>query len=408
MSHYPAISHAFVLREVEHLRATGIEVETLSVHRAEDGDLLSEADRRAAATTEAVLPTSVPRLLGAHVDALIRSPRRYLTTLALALRTGAPGARERLWHLFYFGEAMILLRHCRRAGIAHLHAQFADSATDVAMLVTHYRRGQHVDGLECSWSLAVHGSVEFYNVVQYALASKLAHARFAVAVSDFGRSQLMRLSSTERWPHIHVVRCGVDPGVYAPPTERSRSASAAEILFVGRLLHGKGLALLFEAMSELRRRRLDVTASIVGDGPARDEAERDVRRLDLSDHVHFLGSVGQDDIRKHYARADIFCLPSFAEGIPVVAMEAMAMQLPVVSTRITGIPELVDDGKHGLLVAPGRVDALTEALERLVRSPEERERMGRAGREKVRDCYDVAASAAAMRGVLEAELGLTA
>ena len=408
MSHYPAISHAFVLREVEHLRATGIEVETLSVHLAADGDLLSEADRRAAATTEAVLPTSAPRLLGAHVDALIRSPRRYLTTLALALRTGAPGARERLWHLFYFGEAMILLRHCRRAGIAHLHAQFADSATDVAMLVTHYRRGQHVDGLECSWSLAVHGSVEFYNVVQYALASKLAHARFAVAVSDFGRSQLMRLSSTERWPHIHVVRCGVDPGVYTPPAERSRSASAAEILFVGRLLHGKGLALLFEAMSELRRRRLDVTASIVGDGPARDEAERDVRRLDLSDHVHFLGSVGQDDIRKHYERADIFCLPSFAEGIPVVAMEAMAMQLPVVSTRITGIPELVDDGKHGLLVAPGRVDALTEALERLVRSPEERERMGRAGREKVRDCYDVAASAAAMRGVLEAELGLTA
>jgi colanic acid/amylovoran biosynthesis glycosyltransferase len=254
----------------------------------------------------------------------------------------------------------------------------------------------------------VHGSVEFYNVVQYALASKLAHARFAVAVSDFGRSQLMRLSSTERWPHIHVVRCGVDPGVYAPPAERSRSASAAEILFVGRLLHGKGLALLFEAMSELRQRRLDVTASIVGDGPARDEAERDVRRLDLSDHVRFLGSVGQDDIRNHYARADIFCLPSFAEGIPVVAMEAMAMQLPVVSTRITGIPELVDDGKHGLLVAPGRVDALTEALERLVRSPEERERMGRAGREKVRDCYDVAASAAAMRGVLEAELGLTA
>jgi colanic acid/amylovoran biosynthesis glycosyltransferase len=407
MSHYPAVSHAFVLREVEHLRATGIEVETLSIHRAEDGDLLSEADRRAAATTEAVLPTSLRRLLGAHLEALLRSPRRYLRSLALAMRTGAPGARERLWHLFYFAEAMILLRHCRRAGIAHIHAQFADSATDVAMLVTHYRRGQRVDGLECTWSLAVHGSVEFYNVVQYALASKLAHARFALAVSDFGRSQLMRLSSADHWPHIHVVRCGVDTAVYAPPAERSRSASAAEILFVGRLLHGKGLAILFEAMAQLRRRGLDVTASIVGDGPAREEAERDVRRLGLSHHVHFLGSVGQDDIREHYAQADIFCLPSFAEGIPVVAMEAMAMELPVVSTRITGIPELVDDGKQGLLVAPGRVDALTAALDRLVRSPEERERMGRAGREKVRERYDVARSAERMKAVLEAEVGLS-
>ena len=186
MSHYPAISHAFVLREVEHVRAAGVDLHTLSIHRARPQDLLSEADRRAAATTYSVLPTSVGRLAGAHLDALVRSPRRYLSTLALALRTGAPGARERLWHLFYFAEAMILLRHCRRARIAHIHAQFADSATDVAMLVTHYRRGQRVDGAECSWSLAVHGSVEFYNVAQYALAAKLAHARFAVAISDFG------------------------------------------------------------------------------------------------------------------------------------------------------------------------------------------------------------------------------
>ncbi len=176
MSHYPAISHAFVLREVEHVRAAGVDLETLSTHRAEAADLLAAADRSAAATTFSVLPTSPGTLLGAHLEALIRSPRRYLATLALALRTGAPGARERLWHLFYFAEAMILLRHCRRAGIAHIHAQFADSATDVAMLVTHYRRGQRVKGVACSWSLAVHGSVEFYDVTRYALASKLAHA----------------------------------------------------------------------------------------------------------------------------------------------------------------------------------------------------------------------------------------
>lgn len=408
MSHYPAISHAFVLREVEHLRATGLEVDTLSIHRASDENLASAADRAAAATTTSVLPTDARELVSAHVIALARAPHRYLSTLALALRTGAPGLRERLWHLFYFAEAMILLRHCRRAGIAHLHAQFADSATDVAMLVTHYRRGQRVDGQACTWSLAVHGSVEFYNVDRYALTDKIEDARFAVAISDFGRSQLMRLSDTSRWEHTHVVRCGVDLAVYEPPSERSSSPTAAEVLFVGRLLHGKGLSLLFEAVAELRGRGLDVTVTVVGDGPARAEVEAAVRALWLSEHVHFLGSVGQDDLRARYAAADLFCLPSFAEGIPVVAMEAMAMELPVVTTRIMGIPELVEDGTNGLLVPPGRVDALTDALEHLIRAPEERRRMGAAGREKVRADYDVARSARRMRSVFEAELGLSA
>jgi colanic acid/amylovoran biosynthesis glycosyltransferase len=406
MSHYPAISHAFVLREVQHVRAAGLDVQTMSIHRAREQDLLSAADRRAAATTYSVLPTSAGRLALAHVDALARSPRRYLSTLALAMRTGTPGARERLWHLFYFAEAMILLRHCRRAGIAHIHAQFADSATDVAMLVTYYRRGKRVGGQECSWSLAVHGSVEFYNVARHALASKLARARFAVAISDFGRSQLMTLAPSERWQHIHVVRCGVDPRVYVPPPERPGSDRRVEILFVGRLLHGKGLSLLFEAIAELRRRELEVSASIVGDGPARGELQAVARRLGLSDHVRFLGAVGQDDLRQLYSGADIFCLPSFAEGIPVVAIEAMAMELPVVTTRIMGIPELVTDGTEGLLVPPGRVDPLTEALERLVRAPEERRQMGRAARRKVEREYDVARSAKRLQAVLEAELSL--
>lgn len=406
MSHYPAISHAFVQREVEHVRAAGVDLETLSTHRARAEDLLAVADRRAAATTFSVLPTRVGPLLGAHLEALIRSPRRYLVTLVLALRTGAPGARERLWHLFYFAEAMILLRHCRRAGVAHIHAQFADNATDLAMLVTHYRRGQRVGGLECSWSLAVHGSVEFYNVVHYALESKLRHARFAVGISDFGRSQLMRLAPAERWPHIHVVRCGVDLKVFAPPAQRSSSSEGAEILFVGRLLHGKGVALLFEAISELRRRQLDVKATIAGDGPAREELESAARRLGISDSVRFVGAVGQDDIRDLYASADVFCLPSFAEGIPVVAMEAMAMELPVVTTRIMGIPELIEDGTDGLLVPPGRADVLTHSLERLVRSPDERRRLGKEGRRKIAREYDVAHSAGRMRAALEAELGV--
>jgi colanic acid/amylovoran biosynthesis glycosyltransferase len=405
MSHYPAISHAFVLREIEHVRAAGVELATLSIHRTPEAELLTTADRQAAATTFSVLPTSAAALLSAHVEALARSPRRYLSTLIRALRTGAPGARERLWHLFYFAEAMLVLRDCRRHRIAHLHAQFADSATDVAMLVTHYRDGELVDGLPCTWSLAVHGSAEFYEVGRYGLEAKLADARFAVAISDFGRSQLLRLAPRDRWPHIHVVRCGVDLECYTPPAERRASSHEAEILFVGRLLHSKGLPLLFEAVAGLRERGLELRATIAGDGPARNECEAIAQRLGLRDEVRFLGAVGQDHVLHLYDRADVFCLPSFAEGIPVVVMEAMAMELPVVTTRIMGIPELVDDGEDGILVPPGRVMPLADALERLARSPEERRRLGRAARRKVRRDYDVAGSALRMRAVLETELG---
>jgi colanic acid/amylovoran biosynthesis glycosyltransferase len=397
MSHYPAVSHAFVLREVEALREQGVEVQTLSIHRADPNHLLADADRRAAATTFSVLPVGALSLLTAHVAAFLRSPRRYLSALALAVRTGAPGVRERLWHLFYFGEAMVLLRHCRRTRITHIHAQFADSATDVAMLVAHYQRALRSGEAGMTWSLAVHGSVEFYNVIRHGLAPKLAHAEFSVAISDFGRSQLMTLSSADRWPHIHVVHCGVNPEVYVPPARRSASDQRAEVLCVGRLLPGKGLSLLFESVAQLRHEGLDVVVTLVGDGPARSELEAAAASLGLARDVRFVGAVGQDQIRGFYERADVFCLPSFAEGIPVVVIEAMAMELPVLCTRIMGIPELVEHGEEGLLVAPGRVDVLTDALRTLVRSPEERRRLGTAARRKVAREFDVRVSARHLR-----------
>ena len=402
MSNYPAVSHAFVVREIESLRDAGVEVHTLSIHRTDRTQLLAVADRAEADRTFNVLPIAVGSLLTAHLVAFARAPRRYLATLALALRTGAPGVRERIWHAFYFGEAMVVVRQVRRAGISHIHAQFADGATDVAMLVSHYL------GDATSWSLAVHGSVEFYNVIRYGLATKLAHATFARAISDFGRSQLMTMTPPDRWSHIHVVRCGVNPDVYVPPAHRSASICHAEILCVGRLLPGKGLSLLLESAAALIASGLDVRVRLVGDGPARHALEHDVQRLGLAERVTFTGAIGQDQLVSVYEQADIFCLPSFAEGIPVVAMEAMAMELPVVTTRIAGVPELVEDRVDGILVTPGRVDELTEALHRLVVAPELRRRLGVAGRVKVRALYDVRACAMEMRAVLEREIGLRA
>ncbi|HMJ03151.1 MAG TPA: glycosyltransferase family 4 protein [Conexibacter sp.] len=387
---YPAVSHTFILREVEELRRLGVDVRTISIHATAEAKLLSDADRREHASTFAVLPTSALRLLAAHLLALLTGPAAYLSTLALALRTSPPGLRNRLWRLFYFGEAMIVRRHCRAIEATHLHAQFADTATDVAMLVAHYERAR---GRDFTWSLAVHGPVEFYNVEQYALREKLARARFAVAISDFGRSQLMTLAERERWDDIHVVHCGVDPSVYVPPEPPRVERDEAVILTVGRLVAKKGLPILLEALRDLRERGLAVRLVVVGDGPSRTDFEAAARRLGVADHVEFAGSVGQDEIRERYAAADVFCLASFAEGIPVVLMEAMAMELPVVSTTVMGIPELISDGIHGRLVPPGRADRLADALAELIADPQRRAAMGRAGREQVTAEFDVRESA---------------
>ncbi len=385
-SHYPAVSHTFVWREVEALRQMGVEIETLSIHRTPAEQLLTDADREAGATTFSVLPRSAVAVLRDHLRALVRAPRRYLGTLAHALRMSAPGVKAHVWQLFYFAEAIVLHEHCRRRGVRHVHAQFADAATDAALLVAHH------GGPGWSWSMAVHGPVEFYNVERYRLGAKIESARFVQAISHFGRSQLMTLVDEEHWGKLHVVRCGIDPAVYV-----SNGAAAdgpdLRILCVGRLVHLKGQSLLVDAVAELARRGVDARVVLIGDGPKRESLAAQARRLGIADRVELLGSVGQDEIRDHYGAAQVFSLPSFAEGVPVVLMEAMALERPVVTTRIMGVPELVEDGVSGRLVAPGRLDELVDALAELAADPARRAAMGRAGREKVLAEFDVRRSA---------------
>jgi glycosyltransferase involved in cell wall biosynthesis len=392
-SHYPAVAHTFVLREIHALRRLGVEVEPFSIHRAPTQELLSSADYEEARRTYAALPVGPLALATAHLRAFMRSPRRYTSTLAFAVRRTSPGLRQRLWGLFYFGEAMLVWQAARRRRVRHLHAVFADVASDVALLVVRF------GGEGWSWSLAIHGPVEFYDITMNGLAEKVENARFSVAISDFGRSQLMALASEDRWKDIHVVRCGIDPDLFADGGGPSGS-EAGHILCVGRLVHLKGQALLIEAVAELVRRGRPARLTLVGDGPKRGHLEELSRALGIADRVTFTGAVGQDRIQALYRSADVFCLPSMAEGLPVVLMEAMALQIPVVATQIMSIPELVEDGRTGLLVAPGRVDTLVEALDRLMTDSSLRERLAREGQRKVLAEFDVNVSASRLRDVL--------
>ena len=390
----PGLSHTFIAREIDGVRALGIDVDEMSIRRAPSADLLTERDRRAAAATFSILPIGPVGLVAPHLVAFVRRPRRYLQTLALALRLSARGARSDLWHLFYFAEAIVLWRELRRRGIEHVHVHFANVASAVALLASHF--GER-DG--CSWSFTMHGYTEFDDVVGFALAEKVRRAAFVACIGDYCRSQLMKLVEPDQWGKLEIVRCGLDAGRY-PRVERAKGAGEPiEVLCVGRLVVAKGLPVLIEAIAELAERDVAVTVTLVGDGPERGAIEAQARALGVGDRVRLLGAMSPEQLIDRYAAADVFCLPSFAEGIPVVLMEAMASGLPVVTTRITGIPELVEDGSSGALVAPGRPELLADAIERLAADPALRERWGARGRERVIEEFDVAESAHRLQGL---------
>jgi colanic acid/amylovoran biosynthesis glycosyltransferase len=400
---YPAVSHTFVLREVEALRRRGVEVDTFTIRRAKTDQLLADADRAAFKTTFAILPPRWPRLLSAHLRLACTAPTAYFRTLALALRHAPPGLRGSLWQLFYFVEAVMLWSECRRRGIRHIHVHFANVAAAVALLATEI--GSTVDRSEqWSWSFSMHGPTELFNVDQYNLAEKIASARFVVCISDFARSQLMSLCDPDLWDKLHVIHVGI-PLEQFTNTPNGSMLADPNIIIVGRLVPEKGQGVLLEAVAALAKRGRRVSVTLVGEGATRSNLEALSNRLGIGAQTSFRGAVGQDDICALYSQAAIFCLPSFAEGVPCVLMEAMAMELPVVSTRINGIPELVDDGHTGLLVAPGRVDLLADAFELLLGDSELRRRMGASARDKVMREFNTEHSADQLNDLFGVELG---
>jgi glycosyltransferase involved in cell wall biosynthesis len=395
-SRYPAVSHTFIQREVRALRALGSEVSTFAVRRASPGDALSAADREELAATHAILPAG-PELAWAHLRALLRHPGAWAGTLMRALRLSPGTPRGTLWQLFYFAEAVLLWNQLRRRGIRHVHAHFADVSSDVALLATDL--GNRADGGGWSWSLTMHGPAQLYGVRENRLAAKVADAAFTVCVSDHLRSQLMMVTPPEQWSSLHVLRTGVQPELYHP---NGRPRGSHRVLTVARLVAAKGIDVLLDALGRLERRGVPVDADVVGDGPDRERLAARARELGLDGRVRLVGAASQEHVRELLAGATVFCLPSFSEGVPVVLMEAMAAGLPVVATGITGVPELVEEGRSGVLVPPGRADLLADALERVLEAtPAERDAMGAAGRARVEADFDQARSAERLLALLD-------
>ena len=361
---YPKVSHSFIRREILALERREIEVQRVAI-RGWSGELPDEEDLLERGRTRYVLQGGLMPVLIALVRALLTRPVKFARAAALALRMTRKSDRGLAYHLVYLAEACRILPWLIASGAERIHAHFATNSTDVAMLVNALGGPPY--------SFTVHGWEEFVRPV--GLSEKIRRADLVVAISCFGRSQLYMWTAYRDWPKIKVVHCGLERAFY----EGSPSPLAKDprLVCVGRLAAEKGQLLLVEAVARLAARGIASQLVFAGDGPMRTQLEELIHRRGLDSCVRITGWISSAQVRAEILAARALVLPSFAEGLPVVLMEAMALRRPVLATFIAGIPELVSHGENGWLVPASSLDALTTALEDcLLLAPKDLERMG--------------------------------
>jgi len=389
---YPHVSHSFIRREIQALEQRGIDVLRFSIRPA--GTALPDPDDQAErARTVTLLDAGVAALIGAAAVTACTRPIRFVRALGTARAMARANASGVVRNTAYLLEACLLARIARRRGIRHLHAHFGTNPAAVARLAG-------IVG-DLSYSMTVHGPDEFDGPVALSLPGKIADAAFVVAVSHYGSGQLKRWSEWKDWSKIHVVRCGLDR-TFLSGGELMRDTAATvapTFLCVARLSPQKGLSLLIDAAAQLAP-EIDFTIHIVGDGEMRDELAARIKERGLGTRVSLLGWRSASDIRNALRTAHALVLPSFAEGLPVVLMEALALECPVIATAIAGIPELVDQ-ECGWVIPAGSTHALMEALRTaLITDQNTLRAMGAAGRDRVLKWHDAAANAADLADLL--------
>jgi glycosyltransferase involved in cell wall biosynthesis len=446
INQYPQPSHTFIRREIAALENQGVGVHRFTL-RASCGKLVDPGDQAEYEKTRAILDQGPVKVILVLMQSLITRPVRFLAAAKLTWKFSRASNRGTIAHLAYFAEACVLRRWLIDAGVTHLHAHFGTNSTAVASIC------RELGGPP--FSFTVHGPEEFDNPVGLSLGEKTRRAAFAVTISAFGRSQLCRWCEPEVWPRIQVVRCGVDqsflvaenpekapaaaelaspaeplhvensktgtdpvffqaaenvktgtdpvflPGPEKPTSEASNTVdfAIAKFVCVGRLEPQKGQLLLLDAVAKMMSSASppNIKVTLIGEGSMRDQLERRIRELGLADMIYLAGLRSGAEIREEILASRAMVLPSFAEGLPVVLMESLALATPVITTWVAGIPELVD-AACGWLVPAGDTDALANALRQAAMADQLKlRRMGQVGRARVLEKHDSATEAAKLR-----------
>jgi colanic acid/amylovoran biosynthesis glycosyltransferase len=389
MNSYPMTSTTFIRREIHSLEAQGLEVLRYAI-RPWPEPLVDEQDRAEQGRTHYLLPGRATELLLEFLAELLVNPRGMMRALATWLQLIRNARGQFIRNTAYLIEATSLKRRVIKDGAQHLHTHFATNSAAVALL------SRRLGGPR--YSFTAHGPDEFENWGSASLAEKVAGASFVVAISEFCRVQLARAAGIAAWSKFEVVRCGIDTAEFAVsevPFEEN-----ATFVCVGRLCPQKAQLLIVEAVGRLRAQYPKIRVLLVGDGESRPEIEARIALHQLQEQITLMGWRDNNEVRHILGGARALLLPSFAEGLPIVIMEALALGRPVISTFIAGIPELLDR-ECGWIIPAGSVDHLVRAMTAaLEATPSDLNRLGTEGRRRVVFEHDLHRNAAALHSHL--------
>ncbi len=370
---YPKTSHTFIRREIAELESRGHEVVRLSI-RPPGGPLVDPQDRAENEKTYAALQGSKLRLVLSAVLAVGARPLKLAGALRALRKLHGRSERGLFRHFAYLCEAAVLGARLKSLGISHVHVHFGTNAAAVALLM------KKLFGI--GYSVTVHGSGEYDAPVGLSLDAKVAESVFTLVISHFGKAQLHRWVAPQHWDRIHVLRCTVAPAYLEEPPIGNPNSN--RLIAVGRLSAPKGHFLLLEAFARVIRDGVDGHLVFAGDGELRTQLEARIEELNLKRHISIAGWLSESQVREQVLSGRALILPSFAEGLPVVIMEAFALKRPALTTFVGGIPELVTEGQTGWMIPAGDEEALVVGLKKaLAATPETLAAMGKAGREKV-------------------------
>lgn len=392
INQYPKVSHSFIRREILALEEFGHKVERFAL-RSDEAELVDPVDQDEFNKTAYILSGSKLNIILTGLATFLKQPFSFFSTMLFAIKLGFRSDRGVLRNFAYFLESCVLLKWQRQKDIQHIHAHFGTNSTTVVMFA-------HLLG-GVGYSFTVHGPEEFDKPEFISLADKIKHSRFVVAISSYGRSQLYRWISLEQWHKVKIVHCGLDDEFLADDENKKPNVSN-QLVCVGRLCEQKGQLLLLESMKSLRDSGVDCKLVLAGDGPMRAEVERRISEYDLSDRVEITGWIASEQVKTLLIESRGLVLPSFAEGLPVVIMEALALYRPVITTYVAGIPELVRNDHNGWLIPAGDSDALTISMKSLLDADSQAlSMMGENGHKAVNEQHNIRTEAAKLAEYFE-------
>ena len=384
LNQYPKISHTFIRREILALERLGVEVQRISM-RGWDENQIDSDDINEQEKTQYVLKEGAFPLLFSALKILLTNPIGFIKSFKLAIKMSVKADRSLIYHLIYFFEACQALIWSKQFNTTHIHAHFGTNPSEVAMLMSVLG---HVP-----YSFTVHGPEEFDRPKFLKIDEKIDRAKFVVAISSFGKSQLQRWVDFSQWQKIKIVHCGLESSFYK--VDAVAFPVKPKLVCVGRLCEQKGQLLLVEAAKKLADTNVDFELVLAGDGEMRQQIEALIQQYALQNRIKITGWISSQAVRQHILDAQILVLPSFAEGLPVVIMEAMSLKRPVISTYIAGIPELIKHGKNGWLCIAGDVEDLSQTMQHaLSTSLEKLQEMGETAYTSVVARHDIDIEAA--------------